>query len=232
MDGRKTLIESGADRGRQHQRQKVRGRATVQERTLHQMPSGAIAARRASAARRRPARPLAIERVEARADDDGRADRHRRIGNVAEDEEAEQERPKQRGVAEGRDGGDVADAHGDDDELVADHQKRRGSGGLQPCGGVRRAPAAHRDDQREPGHRDRSGGQGGDQQGGHVRRQAARREVAHGAEADADQHQQRIGAERLRAGLDDDQDAEEADADGQPAPPADGLAERPALRPW
>src|SRR5690242_1329608 len=70
--------------------------------------------------------PLAVERIEAGADDDGGADDHGQVGNIAENDEAEQDRPEQGGVAEGRDEGDVARAHRHDDELIADeHQHRR-----------------------------------------------------------------------------------------------------------
>ena len=92
--------------------------------------------------------PFAVERVEARADDDRRADDHRAVGHVAENDEAEQDRPEQRGVAERRDEGDVAGAHRHDDELVADEkQHRRQRQQRRALRSDTGRPAAHRRDQ-------------------------------------------------------------------------------------
>ena len=66
-----------------------------------------------------PDRPFAMQRIEARENDDHRAGHHRHIGYLAKHQQTKNQRPDHGGVAEWRDEADIADADGHYAEQIA-----------------------------------------------------------------------------------------------------------------
>ena len=102
----------------------------------HGQPAGARAARGAAVGGGQrwlvllqPAPPqllLAVERVEAGRRQDEDAGERQGVGQLVPDQEAEQDRPDDAGVAEGSDGRDLARAQREDHAQVADEREHRG----------------------------------------------------------------------------------------------------------
>jgi hypothetical protein len=119
-----------------------------------------------------------MEGVEPGSDHDRAPGQHPDVRHLAEDEQAEQDRPDQVGVAEGRDEADLAPAHGHDREEVAREDEEDGAGERRRPAGRDRRPITGdgRTETAHDGDGDRR--QAGRQHRGHLVRQGPRRQIA------------------------------------------------------
>src|SRR3546814_20509665 len=106
---------------------------------------------------------LAVKGIDACGDHDRRAEQRPAVGDVAEHHDAENDRPDQDGIAEGRDEGDLAHPHRLDGEQVAEDEEARRDGQQAEAAGGPRLPLA--DERHEAG--EGGGADGGP--AGHVR---------------------------------------------------------------
>ena len=175
------------------------------------------------AGRRCPTFP--VERVEAGADDDHAAEDGKRVGHIAPDEKADGDGEDHGDVAERRGERHIAEAHRGDGGEVSDCEEDSRAGEAQEVRHARHEPVLGEADQAAH-HGHGAGGQEGHQERRYRARHRAGRQVAERDEKHRDEHQDAEGVEGIEARPDHDHDAEEADRDGRPSPPAHLLTEK------